>query len=85
MKSSLPWLVFEAILEAGRTRSEPYTKIVDLVKNAVGEERKAYVLVNNRSSEGNTPLSIPTLRDLLQLTKTRGLAVSIQASPASGN
>lgn len=78
-----------------QTRAEPYTKTVelvpemqrttvDLVKNAVGEERKAYVLVNNRS-EGNTPLSIQSLRDLLQLTETRGLAVSIQASPTSGN
>lgn len=49
--------------EAAKKRVEPYTKIVEalqemrrdcveLVKKAVGEQRKAYVLVNNRS-EGN--------------------------------
>jgi hypothetical protein len=54
--------------EAAKTRAEPYTKIVEelremrrdtveLVKKAVGEKRKAYVLVNNRS-EGNAPLTI---------------------------
>ncbi|MEZ4243372.1 MAG: DUF72 domain-containing protein [Nitrospira sp.] len=52
--------------EAARNRAEPYNKIVgelpeirrdtvELVKEAVGEKRKAYVLVNNRS-EGNVPL-----------------------------
>ena len=45
--------------EAAKKRAEPYTKIVDelpemqrdtvdLVKKAVGENRKVYVLVNNR-------------------------------------
>ncbi|UVT18302.1 MAG: DUF72 domain-containing protein (plasmid) [Nitrospira sp.] len=54
--------------EAAKKRAEPYTKIVEelpemrrdtveLVKKAVGEKRKAYVLVNNRS-EGNAPLTI---------------------------
>jgi uncharacterized protein YecE (DUF72 family) len=51
--------------EAAKKRAEPYTKIVeelpdmrrdtvDLVKKAVGEQRQAYVLVNNRS-EGMPP------------------------------
>lgn len=63
--------------EAVKKRAEPYTKVVeelpkmrrdtvDLVKKAVGEERKAYVLVNNRS-EGNAPLTIQALRDALQV------------------
>lgn len=54
--------------ESAKKRAEPYTTIVeelpdmrrdtvDLVKKAVGEKRKAYVLVNNRS-EGNAPLTI---------------------------
>jgi len=68
--------VFEASLEAGKTRAEPYTKTVEqfpemrlatvaLVKNAVEEKRQAYVLVNNRS-EGNAPLTIQALRNALQ-------------------
>jgi len=66
--------------EAAKKRAEPYTKIVeelpemrrdtvDLVKKAVGEKRKAYVLVNNRS-EGNAPLTIQALRDALQAAET---------------
>ena len=62
--------------EAAKKRSEPYTKIVEelpemrrdtleLVKKAVGEYRKAYVLVNNRS-EGNAPLTIHALMTVLQ-------------------
>ena len=62
--------------EAAKKRAEPYTKIVeelpemrqdtvDLVKKAVGEKRKAYVLVNNRS-EGNAPSTIQALRNALQ-------------------
>lgn len=46
-------------MEAAETRAEPYTKIVgelpemrretvELVRKAVGENRRAYVLVNNR-------------------------------------
>lgn len=42
---------------------------VDLVKKAVGEKRKAYVLVNNRS-EGNAPLTIQALRNALEATET---------------
>jgi uncharacterized protein YecE (DUF72 family) len=38
---------------------------VDLVNKAVGEKRKAYVLVNNRS-EGNAPLTIQALRIALK-------------------
>lgn len=62
--------------EAAKERAEPYTKIVEelpemrrdtveLVKKAVKEQRKAYVLVNNRS-EGNAPLTIQALRNALQ-------------------
>lgn len=66
--------------EAAKKRAEPYTKIVEelpemrrdtveLMKKAVGEHRKAYVLVNNRS-EGNAPLTIQALRNALQATET---------------
>ncbi len=66
--------------EAAKKRAEPYTKIVEelpemrrdtveLVKKAVGEQRKAYVLVNNRS-EGNAPLTIQALRNALQAGET---------------
>ena len=62
--------------EAAKKRAEPYTKIVEklpemrrdtveLVKKAVGEQRKAYVLVNNRS-EGNAPLTIQALVESLR-------------------
>jgi hypothetical protein len=65
--------------EAANKRAEPYSKIVEelpemrrdtveLVKRAVGEERKAYVLVNNRI-EGNAPLTIQALRTVLQVAK----------------
>ena len=54
--------------EAAKKRAEPYTKIVgelpemrrdtvELVKKAVTENRRTYVLVNNRS-EGNAPLTV---------------------------
>jgi len=66
--------------EAAKKRAEPYTKIVEelpemrrdtveLVKKAVGEKRKSYVLVNNRS-EGNAPLTIQALRNALQAAET---------------
>jgi uncharacterized protein YecE (DUF72 family) len=62
--------------EAAKKRAEPYPKIVeelpemrrdtvDLVKKAVGDKRKAYVLVNTRS-EGNAPLTIQALYTPLQ-------------------
>jgi hypothetical protein len=62
--------------EAAKLRAEPYTKIVEelpdmrrntvkLVKEAVAENRRAYVLVNNRS-EGNDPFTIQALRTALQ-------------------
>lgn len=38
---------------------------VELVKQAVAEKRRAYVLVNNRA-EGNAPLTIQALVDILQ-------------------
>ena len=61
--------------EAAKKRAEPYTKIVgelpamrretvELVRMAVAEGRRAYVLVNNRS-EGNAPLTIQALTDHL--------------------
>jgi septum formation topological specificity factor MinE len=59
--------------EAAKKRAEPYTKIVgelpemrrdtvELIRKAVTENRRAYVLVNNRS-EGNAPLTVSALRD----------------------
>jgi hypothetical protein len=62
--------------EAAKKRAEPYTKIVeelpdmrretvDLVRKAVIENRRAYVLVNNRA-EGNAPLTIQVLSDRLR-------------------
>jgi hypothetical protein len=67
--------------EAAKKGAEPYTKIVEelpemrrdtveLVKKAVEENRKAYVLVNNRS-EGNAPLTIQALRNALQGAETQ--------------
>ena len=61
--------------EAAKKRAEPYTKIVgelpemrrdtvELVQKAVAENRRAYVLVNNRS-EGNAPLTIQALSQQL--------------------
>lgn len=66
--------------ETAKKRAEPYAKTaeelpemcrdtVEVVKKVVGEKRKAYVLVNNRS-EGNAPLTIQTLRNALQPTET---------------
>jgi len=66
--------------EAAKKRTEPYTKIVEelpemrrdtveLVKKGVGENRRAYVLVNNRS-EGNAPLTIQARRNALQVAET---------------
>ena len=62
--------------EAAKKRAEPYNKIVgelpemrrdtvSLVKQAVAENRRAYVLVNNRS-EGNAPLTVEALVDQLR-------------------
>ena len=61
--------------EAAKKRAEPYSKIVeelpqmrretvDLVRKAVTENRRAYVLVNNRS-ERNAPLTVHGLVDEL--------------------
>jgi uncharacterized protein YecE (DUF72 family) len=60
---------------AAKKRAEPYDKIVgelpemrrdtvELVRHAVAENRRAYVLVNNRA-EGNAPLSVQALVDQL--------------------
>ena len=62
--------------EAAKKRAEPYTKIVgelpemrretvELVRKALAENRRAYVLVNNRS-EGNAPLTIQALNEQLR-------------------
>ena len=62
--------------EAAMKQAEPYNKIVgelpemrrdtvELVKKAVVENRRAYVLVNNRA-EVNAPLTAEALVDLLQ-------------------
>ena len=62
--------------EAAKKRAEPYTKIVgelpdmrketvSLVKEAIAEKRQAYVLVNNRL-EGNAPLTVQAIADLLR-------------------
>jgi len=61
--------------EAAKRRAEPYTKIVGelpemrkesvvLIKQAVAENRRAYVLVNNRT-EGNAPKTIQGLVEML--------------------
>jgi len=62
--------------EVAKKRAAPYNKIVrilpqmrketvTLITQAMGENRRAYVLVNNRS-EGNAPLTIQALRNQLQ-------------------
>lgn len=62
--------------EAAKKRAEPYNKIVgelpemrrdtvELVRKSLAENRRAYVLVNNRS-EGNAPLTIQALNDQLR-------------------
>ena len=62
--------------EAAKKRAEPYTKIVgelpemrletvELVRRAVADNRRAYVLVNNRS-EGNAPLTVEGLVGMLR-------------------
>jgi len=62
--------------EAAKKRAEPYTKIVEalpvmrrdtvaLVKKAVAENRRTYVLVNNRS-EGNAPMTVRAFTDQLR-------------------
>jgi hypothetical protein len=61
--------------EAAKKRAEPYNKIVgelpemrrdtvDLVKKAMEDTRRAYIIVNNRS-EGNAPLTIQALMKML--------------------
>jgi uncharacterized protein YecE (DUF72 family) len=62
-------------------RASPYTKLVapltqmrqdtvELVRQAVAEGRSAYVLANNRA-EGNAPMTIQALADLLTSTPPR--------------
>lgn len=61
--------------EAAKKRAEPYNKIVgelpemrrdtvELVKKAVDQNRRAYVIVNNRT-EGNAPTTIQALVGML--------------------
>lgn len=62
--------------EAAKKRAEPYTKTVgelpemrkdtvDLVRKAMEDKRRSYVIVNNRS-EGNAPLTIQALMTVLR-------------------
>jgi len=62
--------------ETAKKRADPYDKIVgelpemrremvELVKRAVTEGRRSYVLVNNRA-EGNAPLTVQALTDLFR-------------------
>jgi len=62
--------------EQAQKRAEPYNQIVgelpkmrrdtvELVKTAVVENRRVYVLVNNRA-EGNAPLTVEALKDQLR-------------------
>jgi quinolinate synthase len=62
--------------EAAKKRAEPYTKImeelpqmrretVQLVRQAVREGRRAYVLVYNRA-EGNALLTVQALTEMLR-------------------
>ena len=66
----------EMTYEAAKKRAEPYTKIVeelpqmrretvDMVQKAIAQNRRSYVLVNNRS-EGNAPLTVQALVDQLR-------------------
>jgi len=62
--------------EAAKKRAQPYTKIVEelpqmrretvqLVRQALGAGRRAYVLVNNKA-EGNAPLTVQGLVEMLR-------------------
>ena len=62
--------------EAAKKWAEPYTKLVEelprmrremvhLVRQAVNEGRRAYVLVNNRA-EGNAPLTVQAVSGMLR-------------------
>ena len=62
--------------QTAKQRAEPYTKSVEelaqmrretvqLVRQAVGAGRRAYVLVNNRA-EGNAPLTVEGLVGMLR-------------------
>ena len=62
--------------EAAKKRAEPYNKIVGelpemrqdtvtLVRQAVADNRRAYVLVNKRA-EGNAPITVEALVDRLR-------------------
>jgi hypothetical protein len=68
--------VRQMFYEAAKKQAEPYTKIVEelpqmrreavqLVRQAVGAGRRAYVLVNNRA-EGNAPLTVEALVGILR-------------------
>lgn len=67
--------------EAAKQRAAPYTKIVEelpemrretvgLVQKTMAENRRSYVLVNNRS-EGNAPLTVQALVDMLKVQRVR--------------
>ncbi|MBS0183901.1 MAG: DUF72 domain-containing protein [Nitrospira sp.] len=67
--------------EVAKKRAAPYNKIVEalpqmrketvtLIKQAVGDNRRIYVLVNNRS-EGNAPLTVQALLSYLRHEEER--------------
>ena len=62
-----------SITEMAKKRAEPYTKIVeelpemredavDMVQKAIAQNRRSYILVNNRS-ESNAPMTVQALVD----------------------
>ena len=51
-------------------RSEKVREVVQLVRQAVGAGRRAYVLVNNRA-EGNAPLTVQALAEMMYAAKDR--------------
>lgn len=62
--------------ETAKKRAEPYSRIVhelpdmrretvELVNKAIAENRRAYVLVNNRS-EGNAPMTVQALASMIR-------------------
>ena len=68
--------VFEVILVDGGSTDQTWAIVGELpvmrkealvlIKDAIGHNRRAYVLVNNRL-EGNAPLTVQALTDLLRL------------------
>ena len=75
------------------TRAAPYTKLVEplprmrtdvvtLIRQAVDERRPIFVLANNRA-EGNAPMTIQALVDLLQRSAPAGRLPATSCPPPS--